>query len=59
MTHPAVEDVAVVGLPHDVDGELPLAFVVLRKNRCVPANELLAYANGKPNRKCHWLCILT
>lgn len=30
--HPAVAEVVVVGLPHDVDGDLPAAVVVLRPN---------------------------
>lgn len=28
MTHPAVADAAVVGVPHEIDGEVPKAFVV-------------------------------
>ena len=43
MNHPAVEDVAVVGLPPDIDSEWPLAFVVLSP---VTAEELIAYMNG-------------
>ena len=47
MTHPAVEDAGVVGLPHDVDGELPLAFVVVRDGHSVTADELVGYTNRK------------
>jgi acyl-coenzyme A synthetase/AMP-(fatty) acid ligase len=46
MTHPAIEDCGVVGLPHDVHGELPLAFVVLRSGVNVTAEELIQYTNG-------------
>ncbi|XP_046459255.1 4-coumarate--CoA ligase-like isoform X1 [Daphnia pulex] len=47
MTHPAIEDVAVVGSPHEEDGERPLAFVVLSENSKVTAEELISYTNGK------------
>jgi acyl-coenzyme A synthetase/AMP-(fatty) acid ligase len=47
MTHPAFEDVAVVGLLHEEDGERPLAFVVLSENTKVTAEELISYTNGK------------
>ena len=46
MTHPDVEDVGVIGLPDEVDGELPMAFVVLRLNTLVTAEELVNYTNG-------------
>lgn len=47
MTHPAIEDVAVVGSPHEEDGERPLAFVVLSEDSKVTAEELISYTNGK------------
>jgi len=46
MTHPQVEDVGVIGQPHDVDGELPLAFVVLRPGADVTAQQLVDYTNA-------------
>ena len=50
MTHPDIEDCGVVGLPHDVHGELPLAFVVLRPGVDVTAEQLIQYTNGNfPN----------
>jgi acyl-CoA synthetase (AMP-forming)/AMP-acid ligase II len=47
ITHPAVEDVGVVGLPHDIEGELPMAFVVPRKGQTVTAEELIKYTNER------------
>ena len=49
MTHPDIEDCGVVGLPHDVHGELPLAFVVLRPGVNVTAEQLIQYTNGNLN----------
>ena len=46
MSHPAVEDAAVVGLPHDIDGELPCAFVVLKSEQLASAEELIQFTNG-------------
>ena len=46
LTHPDVEDVGVIGVPDDVDGELPMAFVVLRPNKPITAEELVNYING-------------
>ena len=46
MTHPAVKEVGVVGLPDEVFGELPLAFVVLREGATATAEELINYTNS-------------
>ena len=46
MTHPAVRDAAVVGLTCDVDGEIPMAFVVKNSSPDVTADELVQYIQG-------------
>ncbi|KAK4025575.1 hypothetical protein OUZ56_014636 [Daphnia magna] len=51
MTHSAVQDVAVVGLPHDIDGEHPLAYVVIKMDDqghpLVTAKELIDFTNER------------
>ncbi|XP_014205796.1 4-coumarate--CoA ligase 1 [Copidosoma floridanum] len=47
LTHPAVKDVAVVGLPDEVAGELPLAFVVKQPNAEITAENILNYVNER------------
>ncbi|KZS12491.1 Uncharacterized protein APZ42_022630 [Daphnia magna] len=51
MTHSAVKDVAVVGLPHDIDGEHPLAYVVIKMDDqghpLVTAKELIDFTNER------------
>jgi long-chain acyl-CoA synthetase len=45
-THPAVSEVAVVGMPDDDLGERPAAFVVARPGATVSAADLLAFASA-------------
>lgn len=46
MAHPTVEDVAVIGRPHEIDGEHPVACVVLKENEKATAEELIQFING-------------
>ncbi|TMD23589.1 MAG: long-chain-fatty-acid--CoA ligase [Chloroflexi bacterium] len=47
LRHPAVQEVAVVGLPHERWGEAPCAFVVLKAGQNVTDKELREFARGK------------
>ncbi len=47
MGHPAIQEVAVVGLPHEHWGESPCAFVVCRPGASVDGDELRSYARDR------------
>jgi 4-coumarate--CoA ligase len=47
LTHPAVDDAAVVGLPDDEAGEIPAAYVVLRPGADASAEEIVDYVAGQ------------
>jgi len=44
LRHPSVQEVAIVGLPHERWGEAPHAFVILRNGATAEANELVQFA---------------
>jgi long-chain acyl-CoA synthetase len=50
VRHPAVDQVAVVGVPHETHGEEVLAVVVLRDGAAVSADELVAWTGERVAR---------
>jgi fatty-acyl-CoA synthase len=46
LRHPAVQEVAIVGLPHEKWGEAPYAFVVLRPGASAEEGELIEFARS-------------
>jgi fatty-acyl-CoA synthase len=47
LRHPAVVEVAIVGLPHERWGEAPYAFVVLRDGEQASEQELIAFTRDR------------
>jgi len=51
LRHPAIQEAAIVGLPHEKWGEAPQAFVVLRDGSTASEEEIIAFAR---NRLAHF-----
>jgi fatty-acyl-CoA synthase len=47
LRHPAVQEAAIVGLPHEKWGEAPYAFVVLREGADATEAELIAFTRDR------------
>jgi acyl-CoA synthetase (AMP-forming)/AMP-acid ligase II len=47
LRHPAITEVAIVGLPHDKWGETPHAFVVLASGAVVTEQDVIDFARGR------------
>lgn len=45
--HPSVDDAAVVGVPHAINGEVPKAFVVLKKGTNIASEQIKDYVAKK------------
>lgn len=46
LKHQAIADAAVIGIPDDVAGELPLAFVVKQKGATITETEIISFVAG-------------
>jgi acyl-CoA synthetase (AMP-forming)/AMP-acid ligase II len=49
--HPAVGEVAVIGVPSERWGETPLAIVVLQAGRALQASELIEWTNARVGKQ--------
>ena len=47
LRHPAVQEAAIVGLPHERWGETPQAFVVLRDGQTATEDEIIEFARER------------
>jgi fatty-acyl-CoA synthase len=61
LRHPAVQESAVVGMPHSIWGESPHAFIVLREGESVSADEIKEFVGRHlaSFKKPQWVSFVT
>lgn len=47
MEHPAIQEVAVIGVPHPIKGEEVAAFIVLKDDETASAEEMMEFCKGR------------
>ena len=48
MEHPSIKEVAVIGIPDEISGQLPKAFIVLNKqSKLITKKEIQIFLKGK------------
>jgi long-chain acyl-CoA synthetase len=50
LEHPAVKEVAIVGVPHKIRGETVKAFIVLRDDETASSEEIIEFCRGRMAR---------
>lgn len=54
LTHPGIQDAGVIGIPDEISGELPLAFVVKQPGANITKEEIIKYVAGTVTRKFYY-----
>jgi long-chain acyl-CoA synthetase len=47
IEHPAIQEVAVIGVPHKIRGEQVMAFIVLKDDETASAEEIMEFCKGR------------
>lgn len=55
LSHPYINDAAVIGIPDDNAGELPFAFVVRKTNAKLIEKDVIDFVTGKKEPSCYFL----